>query len=116
MQNQVKKDRFAAHILLKVANMRAEQNFILYPYNGGEEIYLQSSKRFIIVNLRTGKCVINAKNETYANSTKLWANPLPFDMPEEALASIKKFLWENDGKDGGNCGISYENKKLYANI
>ncbi len=115
MQNQVKKDRFGAKICLKVANMRTEQSFTLYPYDGGDKIYVQSSKRFVIINLRTGKCVINAKNETYPNTVKLWANPLAFDMPEEALTSLKKYLWDNDGKDGGDCCISYENKKLYAN-
>jgi hypothetical protein len=115
MQNQVKKERLGARICLKVANMRAAQSFILYPYDGGDKIYIQSSKRFIIVNLNTGKSLINAKNETYPNSVKLWYKNLAFDMPEEALTSLKKYLWDNDGKDGGDCCISYENKKLYAN-
>jgi hypothetical protein len=40
---------------LKVANMRAEQEFTLYPYAGGEIVHLQSDKRWVELNLKSGE-------------------------------------------------------------
>lgn len=53
----------AGNILLKVANMRDEQSFVLYPYTGGDHLLLQSSKRMIELNLRNGWFRINSRNE-----------------------------------------------------
>ena len=111
--NQIKKSYLGVSIVLKVANMRTAQEFTVYPYDGGDTILVQSNKRFARINLRTGKGVINAKNENYANSIKLQMNPLGFEVPAEALVNIKAYLWNNDGKNGGGSVISYENKKLY---
>lgn len=105
----------AQHYQFKVANMRNEQSFILYPYDGGDYIYLQSDKRFAQVNLRSGVGIINAKNENYANSIKLYMNPLPFTLPEETKIKIQGYLWRNEGKDGNISGIMfYENKELFS--
>lgn len=99
----------------KVANMKKEQDFTLYPYTGGDYIYLQSDKRFMQANLRTGKAIINAKNRNYANSIYLQMEPLACELPEAIKLEIQSFLWHNEGKDGklGNV-LSWENKELFT--
>lgn len=100
---------------LKVANMKKAQSFILYPYDGGDDIYLQSDKRFCRVNLRTGIGIINAKNENYANSIKLQLSPVPFTLPEDIKIQIQAYLWHNEGKEGNVNGVMfYENKALFT--
>lgn len=106
----------AKRFKFKAANLRVEQDFILYPYSGGDFIYLQSDKRFCKVNLRTGEGIINAKNENYANSVKMQMNPLPFTLPEDIKISIQSYLWHNEGKDGNINGVvHYDNKALFSN-
>ena len=52
----IKKDRNGfLSIDLKVANMRNVQNFTVYPYDGGDEIKIQSDKRIASINIRTGE-------------------------------------------------------------
>lgn len=99
----------------KVANMMKDQSFTLYPYDGGDYIYLQSDKRFCRVNLRSGIGIINAKNENYANSIKMQMNPVPFTLPEDIKLKIQGYLWHNEGKDGNINGVcSFENKPLFS--
>lgn len=97
----------------KVANMRNEQDFVIYPYNGGDIVNLQSDKRFIQLNIRTGEGIINSKNDNYANSIKLAISPLPFKMPENVLTDIKAYLWDNSGIQSTSV-LSIENKELYS--
>jgi hypothetical protein len=101
----------------KVANMKKEQEFILYPYTGGDYILLQSDKRFMRVNIRTGIAIINAKNRNYANSIHLQMEPLACELPEEIKLKIQGFLWHNEGKNGniGNV-LSWENKELFSEL
>lgn len=49
------------HYSFKAGNMNKEQSFILYPYDGGDYIYLQSDKRFARVNLKTGIGIMNKR-------------------------------------------------------
>lgn len=103
------------HITLKVGNMKKEQAFILYPYDGGDTILLQSDKRFIRANLRTGAGHINAKGCDYANSIKLAMNPLAIQLPAEALTELQGYLWHNKGKEGNVSGVMFfENKELFS--
>lgn len=97
----------------QVANMRKEQEFTIYPYDGGDYCYLQSDKRFARLNLRSGIGIINGKNENYANSIKMQMNPVPFTMPENVLTEIKSYLWNNSGLVKGSVVI-IENKELYS--
>ena len=102
-------------LTFKVANMKKEQEFTLYPYNGGDYIYLQSSKRFSRFNLRTGEGFINATNRNYANSIHLQMEPLKCQLPEDIKIKIQAFLWHNEGKDGNISNvIYYENKPLFS--
>lgn len=99
----------------KIANMRTPQEFTLYPYDGGDFIYLQSDKRFSRFNLRTGEGFINAKNRNYANSIHLQMEPIKCSLPQDIKTKIQGFLWHNEGKDGniGNI-IHFENKPLFS--
>jgi hypothetical protein len=99
----------------KVANMAKEQEFSLYPYDGGDTILLQSDKRFAQVNLRTGDGIINGSNKNYANSIALLMNPVKFILPEPIKIQIQEFLWNNNGKDGNISNIiHFENKPLFT--
>lgn len=101
---------------LKVANMKKAQEFTLYPYDGGDNIFLQSDKRFIQANLRTGEGFINKTSQNYANSLSLILNPLPFSLPEDIKLKIQSYLWHNEGRNGNIGGVLYfENKELFSN-
>ena len=103
------------HITMKVANMRKEQSFILYPYNGGDTIFLQSDGRFARVNLRSGAGIIDSKNHNYPNSMTLAMSHLNFTLPESVKIDIQAYLWNNEGKEGNICGVcSFENKELFS--
>lgn len=99
----------------KVANMKKEQSFTLYPYDGGDYIYLQSDKRFSRFNLRTGEGYINGQNKNYANSIHLQMNPVKCQLPEDIKIKIQGFLWRNEGKEGNISGVMFfENKELFS--
>ena len=99
----------------KTANMKKEQDFTLYPYDGGDYIYLQSDKRFSRFNLRTGEGIINATNRNYANSIYLQMEPLKATLPEDIKIAIQAKLWHNAGKEGNINGVLFfENKELFS--
>lgn len=112
--NTVKKGGFASQICLKIANMVKPQEFCIYPYNGGDTIYLQSDKRWIEANLRTGKAYIIKKGMDYANSSKMaFFGHIETELPAEALTNLQAHLWNNAGVQGNSC-VSYENKELFS--
>jgi hypothetical protein len=115
--NTIQKDRNGfISIDLKVANMRNEQNFTIYPYTGGDILTLQSSKRIMSLNLRTGSGKINPKNEQNgAYSMHLSFKTLPFQLDEETKVSIQGYFWNNEGKQGGGTCLKWENKGLFSN-
>ena len=103
------------HVTLKVANMRKEQSFILYPYSGGDLIFLQSDKRWITANLRTGEGKINDRNKNYPNRYDLIFNALDIKLPDEIKTELQAYLWHNNGEDGNINGVvSFENKELFS--
>lgn len=107
---------WAKKYVMKVANMRKEQSFTLYPYTGGDEIFLQSDSRWIEANLRSGEAKILASNQNYPNRWSMMAKGhIAFKLPEETLKEIQSFLWHNEGKDGkiGNV-LSWANKPLFS--
>jgi len=100
---------------LKLANMRTEQEFVLYPYNGGDYISIQSDKRFAQLNLRTGRGIIDGKNRNYSNSITLRMYPLPFTMPTDTLKEIQGYLWHNSGvQEVVKSVLFIENKELFS--
>ena len=101
----------------KAGNMKKEQEFTLYPYTGGDYIFLQSDKRFARVNLRSGIGIMNAKNTNYANSIKMQIDPLPFTLPEDIKTQIQGYLWHNEGREGNiNNVLFFENKPLFSEV
>jgi len=101
---------------IKVANMRKAQQFTLYPYSGGDTIFLQSDSRWIEANLRTGEGKILASNQNYPNRCSMLAKGhINFTLPEDIKTAIQAHLWHNEGKDGNIGGVmSYENKPLFS--
>lgn len=95
--------------------MRTEQEFTLYPYDGGDDILLQSDKRLIRANLRTGQGKISTKNENYPNSQKLALNNISCQLPENVIKEIQDYLWHNEGtqKIGGGVML-FENQPLFS--
>lgn len=113
--NKVIKGSFCAHINLKVANMNKPQEFSIYPYEGGDEVFLQSDKRWIEVNLRTGAAKIIKKGVEYANRWKMmFIGHIDFILPEEAKISLQDHFWNNAGLQGSSV-MKYENKELFSN-
>lgn len=103
------------HVTLKVGNMAKPQEFILYPYSGGDTIHLQSDKRWITANLRTGQGQVNNKSKNYPNSTDLLLNAINIDLPTEIVTELQGYLWHNKGRDGNIAGVlHYENKELFS--
>lgn len=93
----------AGNILLKVANMRDEQSFVLYPYTGGDHLLLQSSKRMIELNLRNGWFRINSRNEQAgARSYHLAMGSITGQMPDAALEAIREHLKRSAGMQGNS--------------
>jgi len=115
-QNTITKTRQGFEVItLKVANMKKADEFTIYPYNGGDRVTIQSSKRFAQINIKTGKAVINKKGCDYANSIKLQLDPLFFEVSKELCLEFQRYFWENKGKDGGGSVISWEHKELFSN-
>ena len=112
----IKKDRNGfLSIDLKVANMRNVQNFTVYPYDGGDEIKIQSDKRIASINIRTGEGKINRKNEQNgAYFIHLQMGVIKFKIDEEIKIAFQKYFWENEGKDGGGKVIKWEEKELFS--
>lgn len=108
-------------ITLKIGNMAKPQSFTMYPYDGGETIDLQSEKRWITANLRTGEGLINRKNESHPTSYHLAPvlNPIKITLPENIIKDIQVYLLKNGGKNreikhGGVTILTYENKELFS--
>ena len=104
----------AKYYSFKVANMRKTQSFILYPYDGGDTILLQSDKRFSRVNLKTGIGIIDGKNRLYSNSCTLQMCPIVFTLPEDIKLDIQSYLWHNSGVQECTPCLIIENKELFS--
>lgn len=106
----------AKYFEFKTGNMAKPQRFILYPYTGGDIVNLQSDKRFMQANIRTGSAIMNGKNKTYANSVSIIADPLPCTLPEDIKTAIQAHLWHNEGEPGNLLNtVHYDNKELFSN-
>jgi hypothetical protein len=104
-------------VSLKLANMRNEQDFTIYPYNGGDFLTIQSNKRIAKINLKNGEGVINGKNEqngAYFHHLS-FGNVKSFNLDKTTLTNLQKYFWENEGENGGGSVISWENKELFSN-
>ena len=91
MENKIIKSSMGFYsIELKVANMRNVQSFTLYPeITEAGEVWLQSDKRFIAVNLFDSKAVINKSNKNYASRHDLIFGGITFNFDKEIIAELK---------------------------
>ena len=84
---------------LKVANMRAEQEFTLYPpYAGGEIVHLQSDKRWIELNLNSGEGKVSKQNGHQTSWHIRFHGFNSFQMETMKLEEINNFLIKNNEK------------------
>lgn len=106
----------AKHVSIQFSGMRKPQRFILYPYDGGETLLIQSDTRIGRVTLRTGKTLLSAPRQGGAYGVHLsMPSAKVVDMPAEALTEIQGYLWHNEGKEGNIGGvITYEVKELFS--
>lgn len=105
------------NVNLKVGNMRTEQEFILYPYDGGDTINLQSDQRWITANLRTGEGQINdrKKYKGHAGYFSLAFGHIDIKLPDNIITELQAYLWKNEGKTGNISGVMlFENKELFS--
>lgn len=104
-------------VTLQVGNMKEPQNFSLCQYKGGIAIELQSEKRYIVANLKTGEGEINCRNKNYATHVDLMVKPIAIKLPEETRQEIYDYLLNNDGKDGNINGvIFFKIEKLFSKL
>jgi hypothetical protein len=100
-------------INLKVANMRNVQSFTLYPkVTEAGEVWLQSDKRFIAVNVFDGKAVINKSNKNYASRHDLILGGITFDFDKDVIAELKDHyenhkVGTNQVKSGDTVLLTY---------
>jgi hypothetical protein len=80
---------------LKVANLRKPQNFTLYSNVKDNNVWLQSSKRFIVLNLETGEGLITTKNKNYPSSYDLYYSSLKFQADPELIKALKDHYDKN---------------------
>lgn len=97
----------------KAGNMKAEQEFTLYPYTGGETITLQSDKRICKVNVHTGKGVMNRKNEQRGAYFAHFAlGTIEVQVPHTTMNEIREHLKGAAGLQQVGAGLLIENKPL----
>ena len=113
MKNKIIKTNMGFyHINLKVANMRHSQEFTLYPkITENNEVWLQSSKRFIAVNTLDGKAVINRNNKNYVSRGDLLTGII-FDFDKDIISELKTHYEEhkagtNQIKSGNTVVLTY---------
>jgi hypothetical protein len=114
MENKIIKCSMGFYgIELKVANMRNSQKFSLYPgVTEAGEVWLQSNKRFIAVNVFDGKAVINKSNKNYASRHDLIFGGITFDFDKEIIAELKNHyenhkVGTNQVKSGDTVLLTY---------
>ena len=91
MKNIKKSNMGFYEIKLKVANMRNIQEFTLYPeVTESGEVWLQSDKRFIAVNVFDGRAVINKSNKNYASRHDLIFGGITFNFDQDLINELKE--------------------------
>jgi hypothetical protein len=107
-------------IVLKLKGMRKAQSFLLYPYDGGDTILLQSDTRIMRLNLRTGQAYMSASHANGSHGPDLCAERGAYDteISSEDLQTVQGYLWNNAGdqeyKVRGTTVLIIENKPLFS--
>lgn len=100
---------------IKMPSMRKEDSFLIYPYSGGDTVLLQSNKRIMRLNLRTGETTLSKShpNGSYAHHLYAETGAINVLMPAEDLIKIQEYLWNNSGMQTTGV-ITIENKELFS--
>ena len=97
--------------------MRGEaQDFVLYPYDGGDTLVIQSDKRIAQINLRTGETILSkqCQNGAYFMHLSQFMGATVVQFPQDELTKLQEYLWNNPGeKLHGNLIIT-EDKELFS--
>lgn len=99
----------------KFKGMRKAQNFIVYPMqDSGTVIHIQSDNRFGVLDIASGKGVLSANRQQYANHAWLsycLANKTAsvFQLDPEDLTTLKNWIKSTGGVLVGNSMVKSEN-------
>lgn len=103
--------------ILQVGNMRKAQEFVHYPYDGTEFLNLQSDKRWIKLNIKTGHGEVTNKNGQNT-SWHMMNGTINFQLDETQLLKIQAIYIINDGENGkSKCNtLTWTNEKLFSQV
>lgn len=103
---------------LKLLGMRKEQSFLLYPYDGGDTVLLQSDTRIMRLNIKTGTGALSKAhaNGSYFHDLYDMRGAYEVTIPDDVKIKIQEYLWSNAGlqKEGGHGVLMIENKELFS--
>lgn len=85
----IKKESGFYSIDLKLGNMRNKQDFTLYPSMEGDYAYLQSDKRCIIVNTKTGEGKLSKCNTLYPTFAVANTTGIDINLSKSICQAIK---------------------------
>jgi hypothetical protein len=105
------------NISLKFGNMKGSpQNFILYPYDGGDDIIIQSDKRIARINLRTGATILSkqCQNGAYFMHLNSFMGAIECQFPQDELIKLQEYLWNNSGEKKHGGFLITEDKELFS--
>lgn len=101
---------------LRVGNMRKEQEFIHYPYDGTEFLDLQSDKRWIKLNIKTGHGEVTTKNG-HNTSWDMRHGTIAFQLEKSQLLNIQEMYIQNKGADGNiDNVITWKNEEYLSKV
>jgi len=105
------------NINVKFGNMRGtEQEFTLYPYDGGSSVIIQSDKRIANINLKTGETVLSkqCQNGAYFHHLSKFNGAIVCEFPKDKLIELQGYLWNNPGTKVHGGILITEDKELFS--
>lgn len=112
--NTISKTRMGFYkVALKEANMRKAQEFTIYPsVSKFGEVWLQSDKRFVVINIKTGKGLITHQNKEYPTRMHLQICALEFTPDQELVNELIRHyeahkLGTNKVQSGGTVLLTF---------
>lgn len=101
-------------------SMRKAQAFIVYPMqDSSERITIQSDHRFGHIDLASGKAILSANRQQYANS--IWLaqcirarTVTVFELPEEDRQTLRQWVKSTGGVKVGSSFVKCDNTGAMA--
>jgi hypothetical protein len=96
---------------MKIAGMRKEQEFIVYPIQMGDSsIKIQSDTRIGMIDMESGKGIMSQSHQSGAYGHHLSTDKLiPFELSQEQLISLKEKIRETAGSNVGSSIVKSDN-------